>query len=166
MCLTLAIASTVVSTVGALQQAQAQRAQAEYQAAVARNNAIIAEQNRADIVQRGDIALEKQRERVRQTIGAARAALSTSGLMLGGTPGETTSLLQQDLRTAGQMDILTLRGNIEREARKAEITGINYEAQAGLFDLQASSISPFLAAATAGFKTGQSSGLFDSIFGD
>jgi hypothetical protein len=164
MCLTLMIASTAVSAVGAYQQAQAQKAQAEYSAQVQRNNAIIAEQNMADIIQRGDVALEKQRQRVRQTVGTARAAMSGSGLLLGGTPGETTSLLEEDLRTAGQMDILTLRGNIEREARRAEIQGINYQAQAGLFDLQASSISPFLSAATAGFKVGQSSGLFDQIY--
>lgn len=164
MCLALMIASTAVSAVGAAQQAAAQKAQAEYNAQIQRNNAIIAEQNMADIIQRGDVALEKQRQRTQQTIGSARAAMSGAGLLLGGAPGETTSMLEEDLRTAGQMDILTLRGNIEREARRAEIQGSNYQAQAGLFDLQASSISPFLSAATAGFGTGRKSGLFDQLY--
>ena len=52
----LAAASTAVTVVGAVQQANAQKAQAEYSAAVARNNAIISAQNEADIIQRGGVA--------------------------------------------------------------------------------------------------------------
>ena len=48
------------------------------------------------------------------------------------------------------MDILTLEGNIARESRRARIQGTQYEAQAGLFELEASSISPGLAGLAAG----------------
>jgi hypothetical protein len=61
-----------------------------------------------------------------------------------------------DLRTAGQFDIMTLKSNIDREARRARIEGGEFEAQAGLFDLQASSISPMLAGAAAGFSQARS----------
>ena len=157
----LAITATAATTYSAYQQAQAQKAQAEYSSAVARNNAIIAEQNAADIVQRGEVARDVQRRRVQQTIGAARAAIAGSGLLLDDTEGTTPSLLLDDLRTAGQFDIMTLKANIDREERRALIQGAQFEAQAGLFDLQAASINPALAGAAAGL--GQASGLLNAM---
>lgn len=149
---TVAVASAAISAVGAIQQAQAQRAQAQYSAAVARNNAIIAAQNEADIIQRGAVARDIQRTRVNQTVGAARAALAGSGMLIDDTDGTTTSQLTEDLISAGQFDIMTLRANVDREARRARIQGGEFQAQAGLFDLQASSITPALAGAAAGFR--------------
>jgi hypothetical protein len=152
MCISvmLAVASTAVQVVGAVQQAQAQKAQAEYNAAVARNNVIIAEQNAQDVEQRGGVALAQRRQALNQTIGTARAAVAGSGLLVDDTTGTTPSALLEDLTVAGQMDILTLEGNIAREARRARIQGSEFQAQAGLFDLQASSISPGLAGLGAG----------------
>jgi len=146
---TVAVASTAISTIGAVQQARAQRAQAEYNAAVARNNAIISAQNEADVIQRGEIAKDTLRSRVNQTIGAARASIAGTGFLVDAGAGTTQAALLDDLTTAGQFDIMTLQANIDREARKASIQGTQYEAQAGLFDLQASSISPGLAGLTA-----------------
>ena len=149
---TVAVASTAISAIGAIQQAQAQRAQARYSAAVARNNAIIAAQNEADIIQRGAIARDIQRTRVNQTIGAARSAIAGSGILLDDTGGTTATQLTEDLMAAGQFDIMTLRANVDREARRARIQGGEFQAQAGLFDLQAASINPALAGAAAGFR--------------
>lgn len=146
----LAIASTTATVVSAVQQANAQKAQAEYNAAVARNNAIIAEQNAQDVEDRGDVALAERRRALSQTIGSARAAIAGAGLLTDDAPGTTPALLLDDLTVAGQMDILTLEGNIAREARRARIQGTQYEAQAGLFDLEASSISPGFAGLSAG----------------
>lgn len=149
---TVAVASAAITTIGAVQQAQAQRAQAQYSAAVARNNAIIAAQNEADIIQRGAVARDIQRTRVNQTIGAARSAIAGSGILLDDTDGTTSAQLTEDLMSAGQFDIMTLRANVDREARRARIQGSEFQAQAGLFDLQASSINPALAGAAAGFR--------------
>jgi hypothetical protein len=156
MCITatvLAIASTAVSVVGAVQQANAQKAQAEYNAAVARNNAIIAEQNAQDVEQRGDIALAQRRQALNQTIGSARAAIAGSGLLVDDAPETTPAMLLDDLTVAGQMDILTLEGNIARESRRARIQGGQFEAQAGLFELEGRSISPAFAGLSAGLGT-------------
>lgn len=152
MCFTVALAalSTAVSVVGAIQQANAQKAQAEYNAAVARNNTIIAEQNAQDVEDRGDIALAQRRQALNQTIGSARAAIAGSGVLVDDAPETTPAMLLDDLTVAGQMDILTLEGNIARESRRARIQGAQFEAQAGLFDLEASSISPGLAGISAG----------------
>lgn len=151
----LTVASTAISAVGAYQQAQAQRQQAEYNAAVARNNATIAEQNARDIVQRGEVARDVQRQRVAQTVGAARAAIASTGLLID-EPGTTPTALIDDLRTAGQFDIMTLKSNIDREERRARIEGSQFQAQAGLFDLEASSINPALAGAAAVFSNARS----------
>lgn len=142
--------SAVAGVVGAVQQARAQKAQAEYSAAVSRNNAIIAQQNAADIVQRGEVAKDIQRRRVSQTIGAARAGLAGQGLLLDeGDTGTTAALLLDDLQVAGQMDIMTLKANVEREERRALIQGDQFTAEAGLFDLKASSINPAMAGLAA-----------------
>jgi len=146
----LAIASTTATVVSAVQQANAQKAQAEYNSAVARNNAIIAEQNAQDVEQRGDVALAQRRQALNQTIGSARSAIAGSGLLVDDAPETTPAMLLDDLTIAGQMDILTLEGNIARESRRARIQGSQFEAQAGLFDLEASSISPGLSGLSAG----------------
>jgi hypothetical protein len=168
MCITLAtaaaLASTAVVTYSAIQTANAQKAQAEYNAAVARNNSIISSQNEADIIQRGEVARGIQRTRIAQTIGSARAAIAGSGLLLQGGEDTTSGALLGDLQTAGQFDIMTLKSNIDREARRARIEGVQFQAQAGLFDLQASSINPALAGATAGLK--QSQTIFNTLPSD
>ena len=159
----LLVASTAVSAYGAYQQAQAQKAQYEYQAQVARNNAVIAGQNERDIVQRGEVAREIQRTRVQQAVGSARAKLGGTGLLVDDTQGSTAATLQEDLRVAGAMDIMTMKSNIDRQARQARIQGINFEAQAGLYDLGASSINPMLSAVTAGL--GNAPSLYNAFGG-
>jgi hypothetical protein len=161
MCVSLltaaVLASTAASAVGAYGQAQAAKDQANYQAAVAKNNAQIAAQNEADIIQRGSIATERARTRINQTIGTARAALSSRGLIMNEI-GTTSAMLQEDLATAGASDILTLKGNIEREARRAKIEGVNFRAQAGLYGLQARSINPLFAGIVGGLQGFSASG--------
>tara|TARA_Y100000401_G_C8238251_1_gene181689 strand:- start:23 stop:547 length:525 start_codon:yes stop_codon:yes gene_type:complete len=142
-----AVGSTAMSVMGAYQQSRAAQAQARYQAQVAQNNAIIAQQNADRIRQNMEQAEDEQRERIAQTKGAARAAMGATGFLVDDTEDSTFSLIQQDIMELGEYDILKLRDNYEQEARSAEIQGINYQAQAGLNRLEASSYSPFMAAA-------------------
>jgi hypothetical protein len=142
-----AIASAGVGAVGAYQQSQAAKSQARYQQQVAQNNATIAQQNADRIRQQAEVAEDEQRERLAATKGAARARLAANGLLVDDTEDATASLLLQDIAEIGEYDILKIRDNYEQEARVAEIQGSNYQAQAGLFGLQASAQSPGLAAA-------------------
>jgi hypothetical protein len=153
----LATTSTAIGAASAYQQAQAAQDQAQYQAAVAGNNAQIAAQNEADIIQRGSIATERARTRINQTIGTARTALATRGLVMNET-GTTSALLQEDLGVAGASDILTMKSNIEREARRAKIEGVNFRAQQGLYNLQAASINPLFAGIVGGLSGFNSAG--------
>ena len=141
------IASTAVSAIGAYQQSQAAKSQANYQRQVAENNAIIAQQNATRIRQQAEVAEAEQRERILATKGAAKTRLAANGLLVD-DPGDTTaSLFLQDIAEIGEYDILKLRDNYEQEARVAQIQGSNYQAQAGLFGLQAAAQSPGFAAA-------------------
>ena len=141
------VASLAVGAIGAYQQSQAAKAQANYQRQVAENNAVIAQQNATRIRQQAEVAESEQRERILATKGAATARLAANGLLVD-DPGDTTaSLFLQDIAEIGEYDILKLRDNYEQEARVAEVQGSNYQAQAGLFGLQAAAQSPGFAAA-------------------
>ena len=140
------VVSTAVSTYGAYQQAQAQRAQANYQAAVARNNVIIAQQNAADIRDRGETAEDEHRRRIKQTKGTAKAVQASNGFLVDDSEDSTNVQMVADLAEAGELDILRIRDNTAREEHRALVEGVNFQAQAGLFDLKASSISPGMAA--------------------
>lgn len=142
-----AIGSAVVGAVGAYQQSQAAKSQANYQRQVAERNAIIAQQNATHIRQQAEVAKAEQRDRIKATEGTTRARLAANGLLVD-DPGYTTaSGLLRDIKEFGALDMLRLEYNYEQEARVAEIQGSNYQAQAGLFGLQADAQSPGLAAA-------------------
>ena len=152
MCISLIIGlvSTAVGVVGAVQQASAQKAQAEYQAAVERNNVIIANQNAADAIDRGRVEADDMRRRVNQSLGSARAAVASNGLLLDDDMSSTSATLLDDMMIAGQLDVLRIHNNAQREERRAKIQGMNFEAQARLYDQKAASISPLMAGLSAG----------------
>lgn len=141
------ILGTAVSTLGAYQQSKAAQAQAEYNAAVARNNQIIAQQDADAIRERGKQQEADHRERIRQTIGAARAVQGATGFLADGQYDDTNAQLIGDLAEAGELDILRLRDSIELDARQKEIQAVNFQAEAGLQGLVASQQNPLMAAA-------------------
>lgn len=124
----LAAASTAVSVAGAIQQGQAARKSAEYQAQVAENNAIAARQQ-ADYDER------QQRRKTAQRLSTLRAAAANAGVL----PEEGSPLfVDQDTSLYGEMDALNLRrgGTIaERRARsEAELTRMKgRQAQTGSY---------------------------------
>jgi len=142
-----AVASAGVGAVGAYQQSQAAKSQANYQAQVANNNAIIAQRNAERLQQYGSIAEDEQRERLAQTQGAARARLAANGLLVDDTVDATGSLLQADLAAEGEYDILKLKDRYAQQVQAAEVQGVNFQAEAGLASLKAAQQKPMFAAA-------------------
>jgi hypothetical protein len=145
----LAILSTAVSAVGAVSAAQAAKNEALYNAQVQRNNAIIAQRNAADVKERGREAAEERGAHTRQVVGAAKAAMASNGLLVDDGPGTSSQSLLDDLARAGAVDTKRLYERAQREEYRALVQGMNFEAQAGLFELQASNINPALAGLTA-----------------
>ena len=139
----LPILSLVSGSIGAIGQFRGQRAagnaqaaQANYAAAVARNNIIIAERNAAAARDKGDAEAAAQRIRTRQLIGRQRTSLAGSGQVV-----DEGSALDLVLDTAelGKMDELTIRNRAEREALGFEAQASGFAGEAKLRTLTASS---------------------------
>lgn len=173
----LAVAGAGLQMVGAAQQAKAQqaqlRAQADQQRAQARIaakqeynskvNAALAGMNAEAVLKQGIEVAQDRGLRTKQTVGAARAAIASNGIVLD-LAGSTSQDLVDDLTAAGAMDVTRIYERSEAEQLKALIQQENYDMQAGIFkehqgalldaasatDKQASMISPGLAALTAG----------------
>ena len=146
----LQIAGVGFAALGAIQQSQASKAQANYNAQVQRNNEVIALQNAEDARLRGKVEADKARTRVQQTVGATRASLAANGLLVDDDIGTTSAGLLSDVLDAGELDILTIKNNAELEARRFEIQANSASATAGGLTLQAKSFNPFLDGVSAG----------------
>jgi hypothetical protein len=123
------VLGTGVSAYGQIQAGQAAKAAGDYNAAVARNNQIVAERQAQDALARGEVAETEQRRKVRMLASSQRAALGASGVQLdAGTPLD----LLGDTAAMGELDALTIRNNAEREAYGYRVQGVNFGAEAGL----------------------------------
>ena len=160
MCMTgfsaiTAIASAGFQLLGSLQQSRAAQAQASFQAAVARNNVIIAQRQAEDARLRGEqaaaqISVREQRDTAKTALATrqliARQRVAQAGL--GQTVDVGSALdITADTAAAGKLDELTLRrnaaferevarNNAEREAIGFLTQGFNFEAEARLADLR------------------------------
>ncbi len=128
------IGGTIMGAVGQLQAGDAAAKAANYNAAVARNNQIIAEQQAQDALKRGQIAEDEQRRKTAQIRGAQRASLAASGVAL--DQGAPLDILG-DTAAFGELDALTIRNNADREAYGYRVQGMNFAAEAGLADARA-----------------------------
>jgi hypothetical protein len=130
---TLSLAATAASGVmaagGAIRQGQAQKAQAKYQAAVERNNAMISGWQAQDAIGRGRIEEQRQRLQTARIRGAQRAGMASSGVEI--DSGSPLDVLQ-DTAMLGELDALTIRSNAEREAYGYRAQQGNLMAQSGL----------------------------------
>lgn len=130
--LVLAGVATAMGAYGTYQQGQQQKAQAEYQAAVANNNAIIAERQAQDSLDRGRVEEQQHRLKVAQMKGTQRSALAASGVQV--DSGSALDVVA-DTAMMGEFDALTIRNNAEREAYAYRVQGSNYQAESGLYSL-------------------------------
>lgn len=134
----ISLASTLIGTVasayGQMQQGKADAAQANYQAAVGRNNAILAQRAAEDARARGDEAARRQAVQTKQLAGRQRAVLAANGVLVDqGSALDLTS----DTAEIGKLDELTIRSNAEREALGYEAQGMNFTAGAELNSMRA-----------------------------
>lgn len=116
-----AVASTAVGTVSAIQQGNAAKNAAEYNAKVAENNAIAARQQ-ADYEER--MTLQK-RDRL---LSAQRVATAASGLDLEGSP----LALMEDTAVEAELDALNIRrsGTVAEARSRSQAAADRMEGQA------------------------------------
>lgn len=115
------LAGGVISGIGAERSAQAQANAANYNAAVARNASIFAQQQ-------GEVNAEASDRRTAAMIGRQRATYAAGGLDVNsGSPLD----IQADTAQMGRLNSLTIRNNAAR-------TAYGYEAQGNLDTAEAS----------------------------
>lgn len=138
----LSIAATVVGTgvsaLGQMQAGKAQAAQLNYQAAVGRNNSILAQRAADDARLRGEEAARREASKTKQLAGRQRAVLAANGQLVDqGSALDITS----DTAEIGKLDELTIRSNAEREALGYEAQGMNFQAGSNLNSMGAANAS-------------------------
>lgn len=135
------ILGTGVSMLGAMQQGAAQKSAADYQAQVARNNQVVAQQNATLVQQQAAAKAQGDQRAGDQRLGAQRAAIGAAGGAL-----DSGSALDVQSSTVTQTGLDT--ANVNYQGRLAaygdQVQGSNYGAQAGLDTAQGAN------AATAG----------------
>lgn len=125
--LAVSAVGTGVSAYGQMQAGKAQQSQLNYQAAVDRNNKIIADRYANDAIERGKEAEAEQRRKTQQIIANQRVGFAANGIDLG---SDVVTETLSDSAMLGELDALTIRSNAAREAYGYKVQGMNYEASA------------------------------------
>lgn len=130
---TISIAATAISTgmsvVQNIQQGKAAKAQANYQAAVARNNKILAGRAAERTEERGRREAAEVRQRNRALRGRQRAVLAAHGVDLGF--GSAIDI-EEGTALTGEVDALTFQERARREAEDLRFRGEMFGSEAEL----------------------------------
>ena len=144
------VASAAMGAMSSMQQAQASQDQANYQAQVARNNVVMAQQQADDVQLLARMEESEYRTRVKGFKGKQRSVLAASGF----EANEDDALdILADTAEIGEVDALKIRNKGQREAYRLQMAAQSGQAQAGLFDMQAAQQNPMAAGGFA-FGTG------------
>ena len=124
---------SIISTVGMIQQGQAQASQANFQAGVAQNNAIIAQQQATRARQQAAIDEQDFRRQQGDLMASRRALMGGGGVEAGaGSPLAVSS----DFAGESELNALRIRNMGEVEANRLQQEVMNQQAQASLFGMQ------------------------------
>jgi hypothetical protein len=123
-----------VSAGGMVEQGRAQANAADYQAQVARNNALIAQQNATWTAQSGEAKVAAEGMKTAQRVGSAKAAQGASNIDV--NTGSAANV-RQAMGKVGATDALTIRSNTAREAYGYEVSGVSDIAQSQLLTSEA-----------------------------
>jgi len=134
---TLAIAGLVgagTSAAGALMGGIAQGNAASYQAQVAKNNAIIANQNAAYATEAGETQAAATSLKGAATAGKIKASQAANNIDV--NTGSAVNV-QQSQREVSKLDTETVLSNAELQAYGYRAAATNYQATAGLEEMEA-----------------------------
>ena len=137
---------TAFSVVGSMNAAEAQRNAYDYQAQVARNNAITAEQNAKLAQEQGAQDEQNQRLKAAAFYSDQRAQLAANGIDLG--TGSAADLLATT-KFMGEHDALTIRDNAARKAWAYRTQSQDFSTDASFKSAAGSNINPMMAGATS-----------------
>lgn len=138
---TLAIGSMVAGAaggilggIGARKKADAEAQAANYQAAVARNNQIIAERYGEYAIGKGRTQAELSNYRTAQAVGTAKATQAAQGVDVNtGTPVD----VRRSIKELGELDAATIVNNSLSEAYGYKVKAMGFGAEAQLDTMKA-----------------------------
>lgn len=125
----ITIASTVVSALSSISQGQQQAASAKYNAKVQENNAETARQNANLASAKGAANAGREQQKTRATVGAIKASQAANGIDV--NTGSTVDV-QSSAAELGQLNAITIRGNAARQAYGYQTQEVSDKAQAQL----------------------------------
>lgn len=122
-----------IQAAGAIEQGQAAKASADYNAAVSRQNSANAQQN-SQIASQAGIAQEgMQEQKTRSVVGQTIANEAGSGVQTTSGSSADTQASEKEL---GMLDAINVRGNATKEAFGYKVAAVNDEAQSTLDTFQ------------------------------
>lgn len=141
----LGVASTGIATAGAIEQGNARADAAAYSAQVARNNAVVAEQDAQYALQAGEADAATSGRRGADRLAAIKTAQAANNLDV--NSGSAVDVRAGQAKT-NTLDTLTVKNNALLKAYGYRNQGAGYTATAGLQEREGS------AARTAGYLSG------------
>jgi hypothetical protein len=141
---TASIGGTLFSAYSAMQQSSASNSAANYNAAIQRNNAIAANYQANDAIDRGNKAVDEHMRKVAALKGSQTASMAARGLDI--SEGSPLNILT-DTDVLGATDASTIKTNAAREAWGYKNQAANSTAQGNLYSMQASNQNPLMAGA-------------------
>lgn len=119
----LSIASAAMGAISAMEQADAAERQAQAQKQQADYNAEVSRLQANDAINRGNVAAEQQRNKIKMIQGTQRAAMGGSG---GNVDAGSFADIQLDTVVLGETDAQNIRTNSLREAWGFKNQATNY----------------------------------------
>lgn len=135
----LQVAGVIGSTIGAYKKSSGEQQGYQFQSAVARKNATIADMQAKDAMLRGAKDEQNVRMRTAQIAGTQRASLAARGIDIG--EGSPLNILT-DTSFMGERDALTARDNAAKEVWGYQTQAQNMRDNADLLDWRGNQISP------------------------
>lgn len=156
------ILGTGVGMLGARATSDAQAQAAQYQAAVSRNNEVLAKQYADRAVYSGESKAEQMDYRTRQLLGTAKAAQAASGVDVNsGSPLD----VRRSIAEVGELDKETIMFNAANEAFGYKVKALGFGADADLSKMKSDAAITAGDYAVAGSLIGGASSVADKWAG-
>lgn len=146
----VALIPAAIAMFGAMNESSSQKAQAEYQSDIAKNNAIVSNYQAQDAAKRGRAAARDHMQKVAQVKGQQVATLASRGIDIG--EGSALALLQ-DTDVMGKRDTNQILHNSRMEKWGLDIQTGNYNATSDMYGSAADNINPLMDGLMAGGKS-------------
>ena len=153
MCMTaLMVAAGGFTAMSAYQQSKQQKAQAEYQAMIARRNKEFVESTIPAIEERNLRARKDKQMQIVFAKGDTRSVFASRGVLVDDVDA-TVDFTLQDIAQWGEYDILKIKDQADLQIRELLFKGQQFQAEADLNQFEADSISPMMSFMTSAISS-------------